>query len=93
MRMPRHTLKLIALMAIVLVAPASAGHRIAGWKAAEKEVACPYERARLAALAAEIPVAAPAPQQAKVPVRITLIDRVPADSVLGLGRNTAFVSP
>ena len=91
--MPRHTLKLIALLAIVGVAPASAGHRIAGWNAAQEKAPCPYEKARLAALAAAIPVAAPAPEQAKVPVRITLIDRVPADSVLGLGRNPAFVSP
>jgi hypothetical protein len=91
--MPRHTLKLLALMTAVTVAPASAGHRIAGWKAAEKETACPYEKARLAAMAAALPVPAPAPQRAKVATRITLLDRLPAGSLLGMGRNSGSFSP
>jgi hypothetical protein len=86
MRMPRHILKLIALLVAVTVTPAIAGNRSS----------CPYERARLAALAPSVPfaqsVAAPAARP-KVPTRITLIDRVPADSLLGLGRNSGFVSP
>ena len=91
--MPRHTLKLLALMTAVTVAPASAGHRIAGWKAAEKNAACPYEKARLAAMAAALPVPAPAPQRAKVATRITLLDRLPAGSLLGMGRNSGSFSP
>ena len=86
--MPRHTLKMLALVAIVgvSVAPAIAGGRSS----------CPQERARLAALAPIAPVAQSIAQPAarpKVATRITLIDRVPADSVLGLGRNSGFVSP
>ena len=84
--MPRHTLKLLALMAAITVAPATAGNRSS----------CPQERARLAALAPIVPVAQSVAQPAarpKVPTRITLIDRVPADSVLGLGRSPSFVSP
>lgn len=83
--MPRHTLKLLALLAAITVAPATAGNRSS----------CPQERARLAALAPIVPVAqsvAPAARP-KVPTRITLVDRVPADSVLGLGRSPSFVSP
>ena len=83
--MPRHTLKLLALLAAITVTPATAGNRSS----------CPYERARLAALAPIVPVAqsvAPAARP-KVPTRITLTDRVPANSVLGLGREPGFVSP
>ena len=80
--MPRHTLKLLALMAAITVAPATAGNRSS----------CPQERARLAALAPIVPVAQPTARP-KVPTRITLIDRVSADSVLGLGRSPSFVSP
>ena len=84
--MPRHTLKLLALLAAITVTPATAGNRSS----------CPYERARLAALAPIVPVAQSVPQPAarpKVPTRITLTDRVPANSVLGLGREPGFVSP
>ena len=84
--MPRHTLKFIALLVAVTVTPAIAGNLSS----------CPHERARLAALAPVVPAAqsvAPAAPRAKVPTRITLIDRVPANSLLGLGRNSGFVSP
>ena len=84
--MPRHTLKLVALLVAITVTPAIAGNRSS----------CPHERARLAAVAPIVPVAqsvAPPVARPKVPTRITLIDRVPADSLLGLGRNSGFVSP
>ena len=86
--MPRHTLKLLALVAIagVSVAPAAAGSRSS----------CLHERARLAALSQIVPVAQSVAQPAarpKVPTRITLIDRVPAGSVLGLSRDSGFLSP
>ena len=80
--MPRHTLKLLALLATIAVAPATA----------ENRSSCPQERARIAALAPVVPVAQPTSRR-KVPTQITLIDRVPADSVLGLGRSPSFVSP
>jgi len=84
--MPRHTLKLVALLVAITVTPAIAGN----------SSSCPNERARLAALVPIVPVAqsvAPPAVRPKVPTRITLIDRVPADSLLGLGRNSGFVSP
>ena len=84
--MPRHTLKLVALLVAITVTPAIAGSRSS----------CPNERAQLAALAPIVPVAQSVAQPAarpKVPTRITLIDRVPSDSLLGLGRNPGFVSP
>ena len=85
--MPRHTLKLIALLAAIAVTPATAGNRSS----------CPNERARLAALSPIVPVAQSVAQPAarpKVPTRITLVDRVPADgSLLGLGRNSGSFSP
>lgn len=91
--MPRHSLKLLALIVAITVAPATAGHRTAG----SKDSSCPYEQARLAALAAAIAAPAPVAQTAsrrKAPTRITLVDRLPADgSLLGLGRNSGFVSP
>lgn len=86
MRMPRHSLKLLALLAAIAVAPATAGNH----------ASCPYERARLAASAPIVPVAQSVAQPAarpNVPTRITLIDRLPANSVLGLGRESGFVSP
>ena len=86
--MPRHSLKLLALLVAITVAPANAGHRAAG----SKDSSCPYERARLAAQAAAMPVARPAPTP-KAPTTITLIDRVPSESVLGLGHGSGFVSP
>ena len=84
--MPRHTLKLVALLVAITVTPATAGNRSS----------CPQERARLAALAPIVPIAqsiAQPPARQKVPTRITLIDRVPADSVLSLGRTPGYVSP
>ncbi|HLO21291.1 MAG TPA: hypothetical protein VK192_12455 [Sphingomicrobium sp.] len=64
--MPMHTLKLLALLMIFAVAPATAGHR-AGPPAASRHdaPACPYERARIAA-------AAKAAQAARGETRVTL---------------------
>lgn len=67
--MPKHTLKLLFLLAAFAVAPANAGHRrgpVTSYSSAE--AACPHERARLAALARA------GAQQAKVPTRVTLLD-------------------
>ena len=86
--MPRHTLKLLALLTVFSVAPAAAGHR--GLGAGGPHAQCPYERARAEAearAAAQFAAAAP-----KAPTTITLI-RAPADSMLpGLSRGR-FVSP
>lgn len=50
--MPRHTLKLLALMTIFTVAPATAGQRTAAPAASKAtNIGCPQERARTAAAA------------------------------------------
>ncbi len=64
--MPMHTLKLLALLTILAVAPASAGHRIGPPAESRHDgPACPYERARIAA-------AARAARVAKGETRVTL---------------------
>jgi hypothetical protein len=89
--MPKHSLKLLVLAAAFVIVPASADSKaptitptpaVATW--ADDSVACPFERARLAA----------ARQAAanKRPTTITLTDRVPADAPL-LGRGSAFINP
>jgi uncharacterized membrane-anchored protein len=89
--MPRHRLKLLILLTAFAVAPASAGSRapmlsptpaVAGWS--DDSVACPHERARLAA--------ARHAAARNGPTTITLTDRVPADAPL-LGRGSAFINP
>jgi len=47
MRMPKHTLKLLVLLAVAAVAPASAAHVTP--VTADYDSGCPYERAALAA--------------------------------------------
>ena len=50
--MPKQTLKLLALLTIFAVAPATAGHRIGPPASSRHDgQACPYERARIAAAA------------------------------------------
>jgi len=81
--MPRHTLKLFVLLLGFSVAPASAGHHAAVASPSPHESECPYERARLAALA----------EQNGGPTTITLTDRVPPDSSLfGIGHESGFLA-
>ena len=48
--MPKHTLKLLALVTMFAVAPASAGHRTGAPAVSRHDApACPYVRARIAA--------------------------------------------
>jgi hypothetical protein len=90
MRMPKHTLKLLVLLMVFSVAPAS-GHRavivptpaVVSWS--DDPVACPYERARLAAAAA-------AASDKAEPTTITLTDRIPPDAPL-LGRGSGLFLP
>lgn len=78
--MPRHTLKLLALLTLFAVAPATAG----------RHQACPHQRAAAAA-AAIAARPAPAPRD---PTRITLTNKVnAADSLFGLGRGAALLRP
>ena len=64
--MPKHTLKLLALVTMFAVAPASAGHRFGPPAGSRHDApACPYERARIAA-------AAKAAHTAKAETRVTL---------------------
>jgi hypothetical protein len=91
MRMPKHTLKLLAPLMALSVAPVSAGHCVKGPCAAAAPAVrhhsdCPYERARAAAAAAE------AWQAPRAPTTVTLTDRMPADgSLLDLGRGSTFL--
>jgi hypothetical protein len=89
--MLKHSLNLLLLVAALAIAPASADSKaptitptpaVATW--VDDSVACPFERARLAA----------ARQAAanKGQTTITLTDRVPADAPL-LGRGSAFINP
>ena len=68
--MPKHTLKLLFLLAAFAVAPANAGHRLSGGAAhAWDKATCPHERARLEALAKS-----EAAKAARSPTRVTLLD-------------------
>jgi hypothetical protein len=78
MRMPKHTLQLLVLLAVFSVAPAAAGPRAQPAVATYDNVACPYERARLAALSAET----------AQPTRITLTEAAPS-----LGPKSALLNP
>jgi hypothetical protein len=88
--MPRHTLKLLALLTAITVAPATAGHRIgpAPSASSSSHKPCPYERARLAAALAQSQAAQSKQVQLawKAPTRITLIEGAPTESSL---RNVA----
>lgn len=68
--MPKHTLKLLFLLAAFAVAPANAGQRLSGVGHQWADAACPHERARLAAALAR----AEAEKAAKAPTRVTLLD-------------------
>ena len=82
--MPRHALKLLVLLLGFSVAPASAGNQVSGASPSQHESECPYERARLAALA----------EQGGVPTTITLTDRAPPDgSLFGMGHESGFLAP
>ena len=90
--MPKHMLKVLTLLPVFAMAPASAANRIptvsptsaiVGWS--DDSVACPYERARRAA-------ARQADAARRRPTTITLTDRVPTDAPL-LGRGSAFINP
>jgi uncharacterized membrane-anchored protein len=79
--MPRHTLKLLVLLAIFSVAPATARHATAA--AGHRSSDCPYARARAEAAARAA--------ASKGATTITLTDRAPASGSL-LGRS-AVLSP
>ena len=69
--MSPHPLKLLALLTVLSVAPASATQRLAGAAPNHHKYACPIERARAEAAARAWVQASPAPN---VPTRITLIN-------------------
>ena len=75
--MARHKLKLLALLAVLAVAPASAGHRIAMVDGHDGP-ACPYERARSQAMADAAPG----------DTVVTLTSRVPS-----LAERAGFAAP
>jgi hypothetical protein len=85
MRMPRHTLKLIALAAVFSVAPAIAGQ--AGTTKSATRHCCPKKHAKPAAA-----VSGQA-QHAKGATTITLPDRVPDGSILDLGWRHGIFTP
>jgi hypothetical protein len=79
--MPRHTLKLLALLTVFTVAPATAG----------RHHPCPRQQAAAAAAAAIAARPAPAP---KGPTRITLTSRITrADTLSDLRPGTALLMP
>jgi hypothetical protein len=91
MLMPKHMLKLLVLLTVFSVAPATAGHQISIAPPAGLHSKCPHERARAeAAWAAAIRAAA----VQRGPTTITLTDRVPADSSLfSVGGESGFLRP
>jgi hypothetical protein len=89
--MPRHTLKLLALLTAFAVAPAMANGRAAALPSG-LHYACPHARA--AAAARNAAIFAHLERARKIPTRITLIDRVTkVDSLSELGGGTAFMRP
>ena len=85
--MPKHTLKLLALLTALSVAPASAGEWNYRSAAYHHDSGCPYEQARIAE-----PAAAWSAEQQGV-TTITLTDRVPPDSSLFSGPGSRFLTP
>lgn len=88
--MARHSFQLLILLTGFAVVPASADSRSPKFaptpavvSRSDSGVACPYERARLAAARAAVN---------KGPTTITLTDRAPADAPL-LGRGSAILNP
>jgi hypothetical protein len=89
MRMTKHRLELLALLTAFAVAPAIAGNRIdsaAGVRA--DEVACPYERARLAAVAQSRAEQAPAGL-----TRVTLTQGIARGGAVRGVANRSFLNP
>ncbi|HEY4070039.1 MAG TPA: hypothetical protein VGM04_00590 [Sphingomicrobium sp.] len=85
--MPRHTLKLLALLTAFAVVPANAGLRVGpATNNHSSDPACPYERARIAAALAQSQQSQQAQQAWKAPTRITLLEGAPSESSL---RNVA----
>jgi len=91
MRMRTYSLRLMVLLAVFSVAPATAGSRTALAAPAGLHSKCPYERAR--AEAAWMAMKAAATQAPKAPTTITLTDRVPAGSSLFGGGSSEFLTP
>lgn len=89
--MPKHMLKLLALLTVFTVAPATA-NRLAATVPSAHHHACPHERAAAARNAA---IVAHFAEARKAPTRITLIDRVTIrDSLSELGGGgTAMMRP
>ena len=84
--MPRHTLKLIALAAVISVAPALAGQSTTT-QAAARHWDCPKKHAQAAASAGN---AQPAKTKG---VTITLSDRVPEGSMFDFGFRRGISTP
>lgn len=83
--MPRHTLRFVALAAIISVGPAVASE---GATTKAPNHCCPKKHAQAAAGSAWH-----APQQAKGGATITLPDRVPDGSVFDLGWRRGIFTP
>lgn len=84
--MSRHTLKLIALAALISVTPALAGNSTMS-QAAPHRSCCPKKHAQLhAGGAAEA-------QKAKGAASINLADRVPQGSLLDFGFRRSILTP
>ena len=83
--MPRHTLKLIALAALISVAPALAGNSTTS-QAAQHRPDCPKKVAQARAAAAQA-------QRTKGAGSMTLSDRVPEGSFLDFGFRRAILTP
>ena len=89
--MTKHRLELLALLTAFAVAPATAGNRIdsaAGVRA--DEVACPYERARLAAAAVAQSRTGQAPAGL---TRVTLTQGAARDGAVHGLANRSFLNP
>jgi len=91
--MRTYSLRLLVLLAVFSVAPATAGSRTALVAPAGLHSKCPYERARAEAAWAATLRTTPAPAPS-APTTITLTDRVPADSSLfGATGGSGFLTP
>ena len=82
--MPKHTFKLLILLTVLSVTPASAGEWNNPAAAYQDASGCPYARARLEAAWVA---------QQKGETTVTLTDRVPPDSSLFVGPGSRFLTP
>jgi hypothetical protein len=88
--MRRHMLKLLALLTVLAVAPATASQRTTGVSAVRHN-GCPHRRAAEARAAA---IFAHLSQARKAPMRVTLIDRVTkVDSLAEFGGGSKLMMP